>query len=1150
MSACRYSVLVALLLALAATVGAARPLVTVYKTSQPPQIDGVLDEPCWQAASLCRPFVSAEGRRLEAQNQARLIWDDGHLYVAVECFEPYLDPVLQQTDRVKALVRAHDVSIFGDDCVEIFFSPPGGSLFQFATNSIGTRWESRDGEVRWDCDWTVKAVRKSDRYVVECAIPLSALGLQGLAGGEWQGNFCRERKAVVEDSTWAGLQGAFNDRTQFGTLRFADSGPALRALQVNTTSPTRWVLTAEAFAPGSGADLQATVALRAADKPAGEFKLPLQRDAQGVARSQREILLPQEVLQSGKAAYGFTLTSAGTVVYASPLFPVAVVQSKAKLALAQSPGLQCEGFLNGKPIAAGEFELAPGLNVISMVASGAAGWVKPQIAIGSQRLPADGRWFCSAAKPSADWQTAPRVAGFAPATCVAQGLQVQAPVDGKVYFRRGVYVSPPTPRIFPSTDKVWLPVGTSQRVKPYLIVPPELGTTEYDLCLRVPSYLRYVSSDGIEGAKPQAVKEIGREQEGGRSYTLYRATYKPYPGTGMELSLRWGRAGGETIAYQPGITAGGTFDWSHFSTTVRAPAGAALLHPLVIKWQDRDITGTFWVDNIKIRRKGSTEDLLKVGDFEAPSWTHSYVIAGEGMNGSRALRVVSTTTNANQQQGIWLPEKAALKVEPGAEYTIEMDARAERLGSPKEKAMACLLFAVDGKAPPGEDRMWVNCETDGGNVTEVAQPVEVQVLPPLWAVRPKQIRISPCYYTEQNSDPAVLDALADNVWRSGMTSTYGGAENELVRLLRLKGPHECVLSLGYSPWETPTGMRDLLKEHPEVAAVEYPDKPSRLVICPTWMLSEGTEVLAALERQMADAVKSGLYQGADWDLEAPIIDPPTHCFCPRCFEAFRKEAGLSPDVKLTPEMMTKEYRQQWTHFRCGQNAQLAAHIRKGVKVGCPGIAFSMYSGTQSVYTMEHYGVDWSLLAPLLDEAVAGYNGDRKAIQDTIAALGKVPFMGGEMYYLSPTTASGAAPDPRTWRNRLLRQCVESGGVGVLIWWLPTMEGGAFYYTSEAAAVLARYETLFHQGQRCDQRVKVVGIPANDWFALSHGQDRLILLLNFASQPVKVKVSPPTDWRGLSLVDPISGANAPGQIGRPTLLEIPAYGVRVVKAVGQ
>ncbi|MEI6502424.1 MAG: hypothetical protein WCP21_15540, partial [Armatimonadota bacterium] len=120
-------------------------------------------------------------------------------------------------------------------------------------------------------------------------------------------------------------------------------------------------------------------------------------------------------------------------------------------------------------------------------------------------------------------------------------------------------------------------------------------------------------------------------------------------------------------------------------------------------------------------------------------------------------------------------------------------------------------------------------------------------------------------------------------------------------------------------------------------------------------------------------------------------------------------------------------------------------------------------------------------------------------------------------------------------------------VGVLIWWLPTMDGGAFYYTSEAAAVLARYEKTFHEGQRCDAQVQVEGLPANDWFALRQGKTRLVLLLNFAGQPVSVKVTSPTNWQGASLADPVSGAKAQGQLGRPTVLEIPAYGVRVLSA---
>lgn len=79
-----------------------------------------------------------------------------------------------------------------------------------------------------------------------------------------------------------------------------------------------------------------------------------------------------------------------------------------------------------------------------------------------------------------------------------------------MYFRRGVYVSPPAPRLFPFTDKVWLPVGSSQRLKPYLSLPPGHDSRGYRLCLKVPSYLRYVAADSIEGARPQAVEAIDR----------------------------------------------------------------------------------------------------------------------------------------------------------------------------------------------------------------------------------------------------------------------------------------------------------------------------------------------------------------------------------------------------------------------------------------------------------------------------------------------------------------------------------------------------------------------------------------------------------------------------------------------------------------
>ncbi|MEN6306034.1 MAG: sugar-binding protein [Armatimonadia bacterium] len=1109
-------------------------LVTAYRAAAPPVLDGALQEPCWQQATVCGPFLPASGNKLDARTTAYLAWDDNNLYVAFECFDRFLQPMVQQTDKVKAERKDHDSNVFSDDCVEIFLDMPGGSSFQLAANSIGTRWEARDGEVGWNGEWRAAAVRRDDRYIVECAIPLASLGAGKLPGSTWRANFCRERSAVAENSTWSGLQGAFNDRAQFGRVVFAESGPVVHSAEITAPTPDRRRVVLEVSSPAPAPGLECALDLYAGAKKLGQKTLPASLTPGQRGRVEGEFLVPPEAVQAGQLGYEWALR-AGNVVYASsPRQTESLAISRGEFALSQAPGVQCQAFLDGKPVAAGPLELHDGLNLVTLITKG-RGWVKPEITIGRQKIAADARWFCLSKEPPAAWQTE-YVPGFAPAPAVKGQLQTP---EGTAYYRRGLWVSSPAGRLFPLTNKLWLPVGTSQRVKPYLTLPTGLPTEGYRLCMQVPDYLRYVTAEPTEGAQPA---EVTRQQVA-PGQSVYGAQYPLLPGRGLELSLRWVSKDGGTIGYQPGLQAGGTFDWRRLSGTFKAPEGAGQLHPLVIKWQDRDIIGTFWVDNITVRRKGSTDDLLKVGDFEGPDWADGRIKPGYGNNGTKGLKIVCLPEQVKGQNALWIPKKPVVNVEPGVEYIIEMDAKAENLVSGTYKPMGSLLFSVDNKAPQGSDQMLVYFETGGGNITEVAQPVAIEVLPPLLGVRPKHIKTTPCYYSEQFSNPQVLSALADNFWRSGMIANYGSADNEVVRQLRQRGSHESILSLGYSPFSPPRACRDLLTDRPEVAAVEYPNKPSKSRLCPTWMLNEAPEVLKALEDDMAQAVSNGKYQGADIDVEDPVIDPPTYCFCPRCFAAFARQAGLPDDTKLTPEMMTKEYRDKWTAFRCGQNAQLVKHIGLGVKRGCPGIEFSVYSGTQGKYTMEHYGVDWKLMAPYLDLGIAGYGGARGAVQETVKALAPVPFMGGEMYYLSNTSADSAAPNPLTWRNRLLRQCLDSGGVGVLIWWLPVMDGGAFYYTSEAAAVLARYEEIFSKGQRCDADVKVDGLPRNDWFAFQLGKDRLVLLLNFKNEPVKPVVALPQGWRQTSFCDPVTGKALSG-----SELEIPAYGVRVIRAV--
>lgn len=92
---------------------ASAEVVRVTPCPSPPEIDGILTDPCWRSAAEIGPF-----RRLgssaadEPATRALVTYDREALYVAFECGEP--DP-----ERILRSVRNHDGPVWRDDCVEL-----------------------------------------------------------------------------------------------------------------------------------------------------------------------------------------------------------------------------------------------------------------------------------------------------------------------------------------------------------------------------------------------------------------------------------------------------------------------------------------------------------------------------------------------------------------------------------------------------------------------------------------------------------------------------------------------------------------------------------------------------------------------------------------------------------------------------------------------------------------------------------------------------------------------------------------------------------------------------------------------------------------------------------------------------------------------
>ena len=181
-------------------------------TEGPPVIDGVLDDPAWAAAGWTEPFGDISGPEEPVpryRTEAKILWDEGFLYVGARLEEPHLWATLRERDAI--IYRDHDF--------EVFLDPDGDGLnyFELEINALGTEFDLfldkpyQDGG-RAEIDWGMPGLRSAvhlegtlndpsdeDRgWSVEIAIPWSDLvppGEEAAApphpGDEWRVNFSR-----------------------------------------------------------------------------------------------------------------------------------------------------------------------------------------------------------------------------------------------------------------------------------------------------------------------------------------------------------------------------------------------------------------------------------------------------------------------------------------------------------------------------------------------------------------------------------------------------------------------------------------------------------------------------------------------------------------------------------------------------------------------------------------------------------------------------------------------------------------------------------------------------------------------------------------------------------------------------------------------
>jgi len=246
----------------AAGVLANRPRVAVERTSQPPTIDGILDDLVWQQATRITDFVQmspVEGAVATEQTDVFIAFDSTSLYLAMHAY--YSNPGMVRANRVD-----RDRASFGDDTISVYFDPflDQQRAFVFTLNGYGVQGDSLLGGGRgfrggftgvprgdrsWDALFDSAGTLVDDGWIAEMAIPFKSLRYPATDGmHRWGFQIARSIRNKNETVVWAPVSrdvsgflpqmGLLDGLTGLSTSRNLEILPTVTAIQAGSLDRT------------------------------------------------------------------------------------------------------------------------------------------------------------------------------------------------------------------------------------------------------------------------------------------------------------------------------------------------------------------------------------------------------------------------------------------------------------------------------------------------------------------------------------------------------------------------------------------------------------------------------------------------------------------------------------------------------------------------------------------------------------------------------------------------------------------------------------------------------------------------------------------------------------------------------------------------
>lgn len=178
---------------------------TVHRTPAALKIDGKLDEPIWQNATVARGFRTQfpiDTGLAKWDTEVRMASDAQFLYVGARCYQKPSEYTVQSLRR--------DFDDASSDVFNVLLNPSRDGLngFLFGVSPLHVQREALIDNgtylsYEWDNKWYSQVTQSDAFWTVEMAIPFKTLRYNTAEGvNTWKVNFTRGKLREVETSSW------------------------------------------------------------------------------------------------------------------------------------------------------------------------------------------------------------------------------------------------------------------------------------------------------------------------------------------------------------------------------------------------------------------------------------------------------------------------------------------------------------------------------------------------------------------------------------------------------------------------------------------------------------------------------------------------------------------------------------------------------------------------------------------------------------------------------------------------------------------------------------------------------------------------------------------------------------------------------------